>query len=161
MRYIDDRDGERLAALFDERGVMQLAGTVFAGRTELRAMFPSSDERKPWTTPGELLKHPASSHLSSNPIIDTDADTATAETDMVTLARDADGRATIKLVARYRDRLRRGENGQWLITNRTGISLARPGEEGTDAEWARALAAMPDAKRARFQFDQPAGQDGI
>jgi len=38
-----------------------------------------------------------------------------------------------------------------LITNRTGVSVARPGEEGTDAEWARALERMPAAIRAAFR----------
>jgi hypothetical protein len=116
-------------------------------------MYPSPDEHKTWTMPGELLKQPASSHLSSNPIIDVDGNRATAETDMVTLARDVTGRATIKLVARYRDRLRRDEQGRWLITNRTAVSIARPGEEGTDAEWARALAGMPEPRRASFRLD--------
>ena len=83
-----------------------------------------------------------------------DGDAATAETDMVTLIRDENGRARITLVARYRDRFRRAQGGRWLITNRTGVSIARPGEEGTDAEWARALAAMPDDVRARLRTDR-------
>ena len=33
MRYIDDKAGARFAALFDEGGVLQLAGTVFSGRS--------------------------------------------------------------------------------------------------------------------------------
>jgi SnoaL-like domain len=154
VRHIDDRAGDRLADLFDEDGVMQLAGTVFAGRGALRDMFGRRGAPPRWTEPGELLKQPASTHLTSNPVIDLDGDTATAETDMVTLIRDEKGRARITLVARYRDRLRRAEGGRWLITNRTGISIACPGDEGTDAEWARALAAMPDDVRARFRTDR-------
>ena len=63
------------------------------------------------------------------------------------------GRARITLMARYRDRLRRGDDGRWVITNRTGVSIARPGEAGTDTEWSRALDRMPDEMRARFPTD--------
>jgi hypothetical protein len=153
VRCIDDRAGDRLAELFDEDGVLQLAGTVFEGRQALRGMFRGVSAPR-WTEPGELLKQPASTHLTSNPVIDVDGDAATAETDMVTLIRDENGRAKITLVARYRDRLRRAEGDRWLITNRTGVSIACPGEEGTDAEWARALAVMPDDVRARFRTDR-------
>jgi uncharacterized protein (TIGR02246 family) len=151
VRHIDDGAADRLAQLFAEDGVLQLAGTVFEGRTALRNMFGGTSPR-PWTGPGELLKQPASTHLTSNPIIDVDGDTATAETDMVTLVRDESGRARITLVARYRDRLRRSPKG-WLIASRTGVSIARPGEAGTAAEWSRALATMSDDVRSRFRAD--------
>jgi hypothetical protein len=149
VRYIDDGSGDRLAELFDEDGILQLSGTLFEGRDALRAML--RHPVRPWTEPGELLKQPASTHLTSNPVIEVDGDTATAETDMLTFIRDEDGRAKITLVARYRDRFRRAAGRRWLITSRTGVSIARPGEAGTDAEWARALAAMPDDVRARFR----------
>jgi hypothetical protein len=72
---------------------------------------------------------------------------------MLTIIRDENGRAKVTLVARYRDRFRRAEGHRWLITSRTGVSIARPGEAGTDAEWARALAEMPNDLRARFRID--------
>ena len=152
MRHIDDQAGERLAALFDDDAVLQLAGTVFRGRDAIGKMFRAADPPH-WTEPGELLKQPAVVHRGANPVIDVDGDTATAETDLLVLERDAEGRARITLVARYRDRLRRSDDGRWLITNRTGVSVARPGEAGTDAEWARALARMPDETRAKFRTD--------
>jgi ketosteroid isomerase-like protein len=152
MRYIDDQAGARLGALFDEDAVLQLAGTVFAGREAIGKMFGSADPPH-WTEPGELLKQPGGVHRGANPIIDVAGDTATAETDMLVLERDQEGRARITLVARYRDRFRRADDGRWLITNRTGVSIARPGEAGTDAEWARALARMSDETRARFRTD--------
>ncbi len=152
MRAIDDQAGERLAALFDEDAVLQLAGTVFRGRDAIGKMFRSADPPH-WTEPGELLKQPAVVHRGANPVIDVDGDTATAETDLLVLERDEEGRARITLVARYRDRLRRNDDGSWVITNRTGVSIARPGEAGTDAEWARALARMPDETRAKFRTD--------
>jgi len=71
---------------------------------------------------------------------------------MLVLERDEAGKAKIVLVARYRDRLRR-RDGRWVITNRTGVSIARPGEAGTDAEWSRALERMPAEKRAAFRMD--------
>jgi hypothetical protein len=151
VRHIDDGAGDRLAQLFVEDGVLQLAGTVFEGRSALRNMFGGMDPRA-WTEPGELLKQPGSTHLTSNPIIDVDGDTATAESDMVTVVRDESGRARITLVARYRARLRRSSNG-WLIASRTGVSIARPGEAGTAAEWSRALAAMSNDVRSRFRAD--------
>jgi hypothetical protein len=92
VRHIDDGAGDRLARLFAEDGVLQLAGTVFEGRSALRNMFGGANPRT-WTEPGELLKQPASTHLTSNPIIDVDGDTATAETDMVTVVRDDSGRS--------------------------------------------------------------------
>jgi hypothetical protein len=152
MRYIDDQAGARLADLFDDDAVLQLAGTVFAGRAAIEAMFPRPDPPH-WSKRGELLKQPRSSHYSSNPVVDIDGDLAMAETDLLVLQRDESGRARISLVARYRDRLRRRQDGRWVITNRTGVSIARPGEEGTDAEWAKALSRMPDDLRARFRGD--------
>ena len=98
VRYIDDGAADRFAELFDEDGVMQLAGTVFEGREALAAMSETSP--RPWTEPGELLKQPASMHMTCNPVIEVTGDTATAETDMVTLVRDEHGRAKITLVAR-------------------------------------------------------------
>jgi hypothetical protein len=152
MRHIDDKAGARLAALFDEEGVLQLAGTVFSGRSAIQAMFAAPDPPH-WSEPGQLLRQPGASHRSSNPIIDIDGDRATAETDLLVLARDEAGRARITLIARYRDRLRRAEGHRWVITNRTGVSIARAGEEGTDAEWSRALSRMSPETRATFRAE--------
>ncbi|ABW12342.1 hypothetical protein Franean1_2921 [Parafrankia sp. EAN1pec] len=150
MRYTDDQAGDLLAELFDDDGVLQLAGTVFSGRESIRKMFPAAP-RPSWTEPGQLLRQPRAAHRASNPVIDIDGDTATAETDLLVLARDETGRPRITLIARYRDRLRRLHRHQWVITNRTGVSIARPGEEDTDAEWARALERMPEKTRAMFR----------
>jgi uncharacterized protein (TIGR02246 family) len=155
VRCIDDQDGDAFAALFEVDGVLQLAGTVFAGRDALRGMFQGARRAVPWTEPGHLLEQPGGTHLTGNPVIDIDGDTATAtaETDMVTLKRGEDGRATITLLARYRDRLRRTDDGRWLFSSRTGVSVAAPGEVGTDAEWARALERMPAELRSQFRAD--------
>jgi SnoaL-like domain len=153
VRHIDDQDGAAFAELFEEDGVLQLAGTVFAGREALRAMFGGPPPPRKWTAPGELLKQPGVMHLTTNPIVDVDGDLATAETDMITFRRGPDGRAKIGLLARYRDRLRRTDEGRWLISSRTGVSVAVPGEEGGAAEWARALATMPDEVRAKFRME--------
>jgi ketosteroid isomerase-like protein len=153
VRAIDDGDAATFAELFAEDGVLQLAGTVFAGRPALRSMFGGGEGHPRWTEPGQLLKQPGSMHLTANPVIDVDGDAATAETDMIAMIRSEDGRARITLLARYRDRLRRDAGGGWLISSRTGVSLGVPGEVGTDAEWARALARMPEELRGRFRPD--------
>jgi ketosteroid isomerase-like protein len=121
VRCVDDQDAVAFAALFEDDGVLQLAGTVFAGQEALRALFGGGPGRPRWTGPGGLLLQPGSMHLTSNPVIDVDGDVATAETDMVTLVRGADGRSKITLLARYRDRLRRGDDGRWRFTSRTGV----------------------------------------
>jgi uncharacterized protein (TIGR02246 family) len=153
VRHVDDEDGAALASLFEEDGVLQLAGTVFTGRDALRGMFRGAASPPPWTEPGRLLVQPGGMHLTGNPVITVDGDDATAETDMVTLKRGDDGRTKITLLARYRDRLRRGADGAWRLRSRTGVSIGKPDEIGTDAEWARALERMPDDVRARFRLD--------
>jgi ketosteroid isomerase-like protein len=152
MRYNDDGAVDRIAELFDENAVMQVMGNVFEGRDAIRAMFSLSgaSDPEPWSSPGQLLKQPRSIHLSSNPVID--GDVATDETDFYVVRRDESGSAVPALAGRYRDRLRRREDGQWVITLRTAVSVARPGEEGTDAEWERALARMPEEARGRLRL---------
>lgn len=150
VRHVDDQDAAAFADLFEDDGVLQLAGTVFAGQDALRAMFGGAP-RAGWTGPGGLLLQPGSMHLTGNPAIEVDGDVATAETDMVTLVRGDDGRSKITLLARYRDRLRRGADGRWRLRSRTGVSLGAPGEVGTDAEWSRALHRMPAELRAQFR----------
>jgi uncharacterized protein (TIGR02246 family) len=153
VRAIDDQDSGALAEMFEEDGVLQLAGTAFAGREALRAMFQGHASPRAWTEPGRLLVQPGGMHLTGNPVIVVEGDDATAETDMVTLVRGEDGRAKTTLLARYRDRLRRGDDGRWRLRSRTGVSIGTPDEIGTDAEWARALARMPEDLRARFRPD--------
>jgi SnoaL-like domain len=148
MRYNDDGALDRLLGLFDADAVLQVVGRVLRGHEQIRAFLSEggafSDGKPRWTDPGQLLIQPRSAHVSSNPVIDVDGDgdgrTATAETEFVVLQRDDDGRARVTLVGRYRDRLRKTDDGRWVFRQRTGVSLARPGEAGTDSEWQRALA---------------------
>jgi ketosteroid isomerase-like protein len=144
MRYNDDGALDRLIALFDEDAVFQVMGRVLRGHEQIRAFLGAGgvfvDDKPRWTDPGQLLLQPRSTHLSSNPVVDLDGDTATAETEFVVLQRDEDGRARVTLVGRYRDRLRKNGEGRWVFVQRTGVSLGRPGEAGTDSEWQRALA---------------------
>jgi len=143
MRYNDDGALDRLVALFDEDAVLQVMGRVMRGHEQIRAFLGAGgvfvDGKPLWTDPGQLLLQPRSAHLSSNPVIDVDGDTATAETDFAVVQRDDDGRARVALVGRYRDRLRKNDAGRWRFVQRTGVSLGRPGEAGTDSEWQRAL----------------------
>jgi ketosteroid isomerase-like protein len=154
MRYNDDGALDRLIALFADDAIYQVTGRVLRGHAEMREFLGHAggfiDGRPLWTQPGELYKQPRSVHVSSNPIIDVDGDHATAESDFVVVSRDADGRAGIDLVGRYRDRLRRHQDGRWLIHKRTGVSTARPGEAGNDSEWQRAFARMSETEKAKL-----------
>ena len=171
MRYNDDGALDRIVELFDADARYQVVGKVMRGHDEIRAFLSGSgligsglsgsglsgsgfvDGRPHWTDAGELLKQPRSMHLSSNPVVDfLDDGTAAVESEFVVVRRDERGHPVISLVGRYRDRFRKDEHGRWLITNRTGVSLARPGEEGTDAEWQRALARMDEHARDNLQL---------
>jgi ketosteroid isomerase-like protein len=151
MRYNDDGALDRLVALFDADAVFQVMGSVHRGHDEIRAFLAAdgvfADDKPRWTDPDQLFRQPRSMHLSSNPVIDLDGDTATAESEFVVMRRDDDGRARVTLVGRYRDRLRKNDEGRWVFVHRTGVSLARPGEAGTDSEWQRALARANQPER--------------
>jgi hypothetical protein len=143
-----------VVALFTEQAIYQVSGNALRGRDDIRRFLGRSgaftDGRPKWTEPGELYKQPRSVHVTSNPIIDVEGDEATAESDFVVINRDADGHAHISLVGRYRDWLQRQADGQWLIAKRIGVSVARPGQAGTDTEWLRALDRMSDSERANL-----------
>jgi len=142
MRYNDDGDAKRCIELFEPDARYQVVGRVMRGHAEIAAFWkevwqPEAGEAK-WTDAGGLLIQPRSVHICSNPIIELDGDQANVESDFLVASRGEDGKARIMLVGRYRDRLRRGADGKWRIKVRTGVSVARPGQAGTDSEW-RAL----------------------
>jgi uncharacterized protein (TIGR02246 family) len=152
MRYNDDRAADAIAELFHEDVRFQVMGRVVSGRDAVRSVFVGAGpEVTAWTEPGGLLTQPGSVHISSNPVIDVDGDTATAETDFLVVDRGENGRAKASLVGRYRDEFRRVD-GRWLIYTRTGVSVARPGEAGTDAEWSQALGRMSDEDKAKLRI---------
>jgi len=128
MRYNDDGDAERLASLFHPDGTFQTSAQSHTGRDVIAALFRAAMPATPsqWTEEGHVFDEPRSLHLGSNPIVDLDGDRATAETDFQVVARNAEGRATVKLVGRFRDRLRRDGDGPWLIECRTVVSVAKP-----------------------------------
>jgi ketosteroid isomerase-like protein len=152
MRANDDGALDQLVSLFAPDGIYQVTGNTLRGHSEIREFFGRTgsftDGRPAWTEPGELYKQPRSAHVLSNPIIEVEGDDASAECDFTVVNRDADGHAYISLVGRYRDHLRRQTDGRWLIARRTGVSVARPGQAGTDTEWRRALAGKADSERA-------------
>jgi hypothetical protein len=128
MRHHDDRVLGGLVAVFAPDAVFRTGGKLLNGQDEIRDFFRSmgySDDRPKWTDDDELLVMPRSMHIMVNPIIDIDGDRATAESEFAYVVRDENGRAKMALVGRYRDRLRRDEAAGWLITERTGVSLAK------------------------------------
>jgi hypothetical protein len=93
--------------------------------------------------PRELLQQPGSLGFSSNQVIEVEGNTVHAETDSFVVKRDEIRHARLSRVGGHRDLPSQDELGQWVITNRTGVSVARPGEESTDVEWRRALGGCP------------------
>jgi uncharacterized protein (TIGR02246 family) len=154
MRWNDDGDFTSMVGLFTEDATFQFFGRVLVGREAISEFFAGVFPAPPahWTEGGSLFVQPRSVHISSNPIIVVAGDAATAETDFQVVQRNRDGRAEVTLVGRYRDRFRRQvHTGDWLIECRTGVSVARPGDEGTDAEWRRAIERMDPETRATLQ----------
>jgi ketosteroid isomerase-like protein len=112
MRYNDDLDADRIAELFDDDARFQVMGRVICGRDAIRNFFARDGANSPpWTVPGELFKQPPSIHISANPVIDVDGDTANAETDFLVVGRDDAGRARPMLVGRYSRATRRRADG--------------------------------------------------
>ena len=130
MRYNDDGDAERLLSLFHEDAVFQTAGQTHRGRDAIAALLSGAfSDASPgrWTDEGNLFAQPRSLHIGSNPVIDLDGDRATAETDFQVVVRNAEGRAALSVIGRFRDRMRRADDGAWLIECRTIVSVARQG----------------------------------
>ena len=155
VRYVDDQDGEAFAELFEEDGVLQLAGTVFTGREALRAMFAGATPAGKWTAPGELLKRPGMTHLTTNPVIDVDGDVATAETDMITFpARPGRQGEESRCWPAARDRLRRTERGTMAHLEpapgcRSRCRARRGATPSGRARWRR----CPTTCGAKFRMD--------
>lgn len=130
MRYNDDGDLEGMLSLFAPDAVYRVLGREMVGHDAIAAFLgelgflPGAGR---WTDPGQENRQPRSMHLISNPVVDVDGDVAVAESDFVTLRRNADGDAELGLVGRYRDRLRKGTDGEWRFTERGGVALQRGG----------------------------------
>jgi hypothetical protein len=129
MRFNDDRDLDRILELFAPDAVYRVGGEELVGREAIGkflSQFGYARGRKRWTDADRLMIMPRSAHLMSNPVIDVDGDTATAESDFAVVERNDKGHAYMMLVGRYRDRLKK-IHGLWVFVERTGVSMARRG----------------------------------
>lgn len=108
-RSVDRRDGESLAALFIEDGVIDRSGNAWRGRTALRSI------------PARLDGLYASTlHTVRNQTVTIDGDKAEGETYSVAchLKRPEDGKQVrIDWGIHYQDQFAR-ENGAWLFAKR-------------------------------------------
>jgi hypothetical protein len=128
MRFNDDRALDRLVSLFAPDAVYRVGGGEHVGHEGMRKFLGSvgfKDGQPRWTDDGQLMVMPRSMHIMSNPIIEIDGDTATSELEFIVMGREENGRAKISLIGRYRDRLRKYPDKGWLITERTGVSIAK------------------------------------
>jgi ketosteroid isomerase-like protein len=129
MRCDDDKAIDQLVELFTEDAVFVAGDNEFVGRDAIRSLIGPKHEADPppWTAAGEANRQPQSQHMLVNPLVEVDGDTATAESDFVVLHADESGRVSPLYAGRFRDRLRRGDDGCWRITNRGSVILAPRG----------------------------------
>jgi 3-phenylpropionate/cinnamic acid dioxygenase small subunit len=128
MRYNDDRALDRLLSLFTSDAIYRVGGGEHVGHEGMRRFLGGvgfKDNQPHWTDEDQLMVMPRSMHIMSNPIIEVDGNTATAELEFVVMGRDENGRPKVSLIGRYRDRLRKDPEKGWLIAERTGVSIAK------------------------------------
>jgi hypothetical protein len=128
MRFNDDRALDRLVSLFAPDAIYRVGGGEHIGHDGIREFLGRAgfrDGQPRWTDDDQLMVMPRSMHLMANPIIEVDGDQATAESEFVVMVRDERGHPKISLMGRYRDRLRRDPKAGWLLTERTGVSIAK------------------------------------
>jgi uncharacterized protein (TIGR02246 family) len=100
----DDGRGGDYALLFTPDGVMESQGSEAAGRAALKALIDS-------------IYDYAIKHHQMNTAIQVEGDRATAQTDLLAMAMDADGAWQVMGCGRYDDTLVR-QDGQWLFQRR-------------------------------------------
>jgi len=130
MRYNDDADLPGMLSLFETGATYRVLGRDMVGHAAIAEFLTElgfSDSPPSWTEPGQEGRQPRSMHVMSNPVIVVDGETATAESDFVTLRRNDAGDAEVGLVGRYRDRMRKGADGRWRFAERGGVALRRGG----------------------------------
>src|SRR5438552_1229957 len=105
-QYLDDRREREWVELFDDSDVLlQYQSTVARSRHDLDAIAD------------DLKNHAGGKHVSSNEIIDVDGAHATAHSDVMFLAPDANGTVSIAFYGRCDDTLRRTDSA-WRFTSR-------------------------------------------
>jgi hypothetical protein len=115
-------------ALFDHDGVFGLPGNNRVGRDDIAGYFrrQPADDPPPWSTPGEEGRQPHAIHICGNPLVELDGDRATAESDFVVFHANGPGTIAPAFAGRFRDHLRKDDDGRWLITSRALVTVAPP-----------------------------------
>ncbi len=129
MRYDDDRNLAGMLSVFEPGAMYRVMGQEFVGHDAIDAFLGGNGMTKDfpsWREPGQLMRPPVSTHILSNPVIEfNDDNTAAVESDFTVIERDEAGHAVIVISGRYRDTVARQDDGQWLIRERTGVSMRR------------------------------------
>lgn len=108
-RMADEGTLDELGALFAEDGAWSMPGVTWTGRDEVVAGLGSMRDL------GHAGPGSGSWHLVTNPEVLVDGDRAAARS-CWQLVGSADGQ--VRALGRYRDELRRGADGTWLLTRR-------------------------------------------
>ncbi len=109
--FLDAGDFASYAELFAPDGIVKLGPMGSAtGREEIRSLM----ERALAGLAG------TSYHVISSPRVEIDGDTATSEVMWTVVQRGADGRPSVPMIGRHRDRLVR-EGGRWRFQERRGF----------------------------------------
>ncbi len=118
--HLDARDLRAYSRLFCEDGEWTGATGSAVGPDAIQAMLEADLPGNP-AAPGETTWH-----VMANPVIDVDADRASARTMWILLRRDAGDRPGIAVTGHYDDLLAR-EDGRWKFKRRAAsIDVGRP-----------------------------------
>lgn len=116
FRLIDDGSIDRLAALFEPDGELQVMDRRLRGRASIEQFMRVGRTN----SPDEL----SSIHVLSSCLVDVAGEEATAVSDWVLVRRKGDGVTVVVLAGRFYDQLRRSDE-IWRFVGRIAVALSR------------------------------------